>query len=94
MSPGEQYPAGVEHSAKILQAAGYALVPLVEPIGKAWDLLGIAPHGVILVSVVRGDWPEPFGLQRLGVPSRWPTSILRVVHKYGDESPWPEVRVL
>jgi hypothetical protein len=58
------YRADVEHSAAILRAAGYDLIPLAEPIGKAWDLLGVAPHGLILVNVVQGDLPEPFGLQR------------------------------
>jgi hypothetical protein len=59
----------VECSSRILHAASYDLVPLLEPIGQVWDLLGVSPHGLILVNVVRGDWPELLGLQRLGAPA-------------------------
>jgi hypothetical protein len=84
----------LERSAQILRAAGYACVLLLEPIGKAWDLLGVSPHGLVLVTVVRGDWPEMLGLQSLGVPQRWPASTVRLVHRYTDEGPCPEARVL
>jgi len=90
----EEYRAGVEHSAAILRAAGFDLVPLAEPIHKAWDLFGVSPHGLILVNVVRGGWPEMLGLQSLGVPPRWPVQTARVIHRYVDKTPWPEVRVL
>jgi hypothetical protein len=80
-------------SAQILRAADYDCVLLLEPIGKAWDRLGVAPHGLILVNVVHGDWSEMLGLQRR-VPPRWPASTARLVHRYTDEGPWPEVRVL
>ena len=94
MSPAEQYVAGVEHSAQILEAAGYDLVPLLRPIAKCWDLLGVSPHGLILVNVVRGGWPEMLGLQSLGVPPRWPVATVRLIHRYADDSAWPAVRVL
>ena len=94
MTAAEQDPTGVEHSAAILCAAGYDLIPLLEPIGKAWDLLGVSPHGLILVSMVRGDWPESLGLQRFSAPPRWPTSTVRLLHRYVDGTPWPEVRFL
>jgi hypothetical protein len=84
----------VECSSRILHAASYDLVPLLEPIGQVWDLLGVSPHGLILVNVVRGDWPEMLGLQRLGIPPRWPAGTTRLVHRYSDEGPWPEARLL
>jgi len=84
----------LERSAQILRAAGYDCVLQLEPISKAWDLLGVSPHGLILVSVVHGDWPEALGLQRHGGPPRWPTSTVRLLHGYADGSPWPEVRFL
>ena len=93
-TPPEQYQAGIEHSAQILEAAGFDVVPLLRPIGKAWDLLGVSPHGLILVTVVRGAWPEMLGLASLGVPPRWPVSTVRLVHRYADESAWPAVRIL
>jgi hypothetical protein len=88
-----QYREGVEHSAAILRAAGYDLVPLLEPVGKVFDLLGVCPHGLLLVTVVR-DWPETLGLQRLGVPPRWPVQTARVIHRYLEGQTLPEVRVL
>ena len=94
MSPAEQYVADVEHSAAILTAAGFDLVPLLRPIAKAWDLLGVAPQGLLLVQVVRGGWPEMLGLQSLGVPPRWPASTGRLIHRYLDGAPSPEVRLL
>jgi hypothetical protein len=84
----------VECSSRILHAASYDLVPLPEPIGQVWDLLGVSPHGLILVNVVRGDWPEMLGLQRLGVPLRWPVETTRLIHRYVDGQSLPEARVL
>jgi hypothetical protein len=94
MTAPAQYVEGIEHSAQILEAAGYDLVPLLGPLAKSWDLLGVSPHGLILVSVVRGAWPELLGLQSLGVPPRWPAATVRLIHRYADESTWPAVRVL
>jgi len=90
----EPHPAGVEHSAAILRAAGFDLVPLAEPIGTAWDLFGVSPHGLILVHVVRGAWPEMLGLQSLSVPPRWPANTGRLLHRYVDGTSSPEVRLL
>ena len=90
----ELYPADVEHTAQILRAAGYDVIPLAEPIAKAWTLFGVSPHGLILVNVVHGGWPEMLGLQSLGVPPRWPVQTVRLVHRYTNEGRWPEVRVL
>jgi hypothetical protein len=84
----------VECSSRILHAASYDLVPLLEPIGQVWDLLGVSPHGLVLVTVVRGDWPEMLGLQRLGAPPRWPVQTTRVIHRYLEGQVLPEVRVL
>jgi len=84
-----------EHSAAILEAAGCAVVPpLLRPIAQAWNLLGIGPHGLLLMHVVRGAWPVMLGLQSLGIPPRWPASTRRLVHKYTDEGSSPEVRLL
>jgi hypothetical protein len=93
-SPAEQHQADVEHSAAILEAAGCAVVPLLRPIAQVWNLLGVGAHGLLLVHVVRGAWPEMLGLQSLGIPPRWPASTGRLVHKYTDEGSSPEVRLL
>ena len=93
-TPTEQHQTGIEHSAQILEAAGCDLVPLLRPIANAWNLLGVGPHGLLLVHVVRGAWPEMLGLQSLGVPPRWPASTGRLIHRYVDETRWPEVRLL
>ena len=90
----EQHAADVEHSAAILAAAGCDVVPLLRPIAQAWNLLGIGPHGFLLVHVVRGAWPEILGLQTLGIPPRWPASTGRLIHRYTDDGPSPEVRLL
>lgn len=93
-SPAEQHQADVEQSAAILEAAGLALVPLLRPIAQCWDLLGIGPHGLLLVHVVRGAWPEMLGLQSLGIPTRWSASTGRLIHRYTDAGPCPQVRLL
>ena len=90
----EQHAADVEHSAAILLAAGLALAPLLRPIAQCWHLLGIGPHGFLLVHVIRGSWPEMLGNQTLGIPPRWPASTGRLIHRYVDGTPSPEVRLL
>ena len=93
-TPTEQYQAGSEHSAQILEAAGYDVVPLLRPIAKSWDLLGVSPCGLLVVHVVRGGWPEMLGGQSLGIPPRWPAATLRLIHRYADDASWPAVRIL
>jgi len=34
------------------------------------------------------------GLQSLGVPPRWPAATVRLIHRYTDDSAWPETRML
>ena len=94
MTPAEQCQADVEHSAAILTAAGCDVVPLLRPIAQAWTLLGIGPHGLLLVHVVRGAWPEMLGLQSLGIPPRWPAGTGRLIDRYTDDGPGPQVRLL
>ena len=94
VNPAEQHQADVQHSAAILEAVGCAVVPLLGPIAQAWHLLGIGPHGLLVVHVVRGDWPEMLGLQSLGIPPRWPASTGRLIHRYTDDGPCPQVRLL
>jgi hypothetical protein len=95
-----RYREGVAHSGQILEAAGYDLIPLREPIGQCWDLLGVGARGLVLVAVILGKaWPTMIGAQSLGVPPRWPAYTVRLVHKYTTEIStteisWPEVRVL
>ena len=74
MTPAEQHAADVEHSAAILEAVGCAVVPLLGPIAQAWNLLGVGPHGLLLVHVVRGPWPTILGGQSLAIPPRWPAA--------------------
>ncbi len=93
-TPAEQHQADVEQSAAILEAAGCDVVPLLRPIAQAWNLLGIGPHGLLLVHVVRGTWPEMLGVQSFGIPPRWPASTGRLIHSYVDGGPRPEVRLL
>ena len=90
----EQHAADVEHSAAILEAVGCAVVPVLGPIAQVWNLLGVGPHGLLLVHVVRGPWPEMLGLQSLGIPPRWPASTGRLIHRYTDDGPAPQVRLL
>ena len=78
----------------ILEAAGFDVVPLLRPIARACNLLGIGPLGLLLVHVVRGDWPEMLGVQSLGIPPRWPASTGRLIHRYTDDGSSPEVRLL
>ena len=69
-------------------------MPVASPIGKTWNLLGVGPHGLILVTVVRGDWPEKLGLQSLGVSPAVASQYGPIDSRYVDETRWPEVRLL
>ena len=80
----------LERSAAIVMAAGYRLVPLLQPIGP-WQILGVNPQGLVLLAVV-----EEF--QHLGVlygaPAGWPHFTRRLLHRYPPGADWPETLAL
>jgi hypothetical protein len=103
MAPGVEAPVegsepvaadALTRSSAILTAAGFVLVPLARPIAHAWDILAVAPTGLLLVAVGIGKaWPSTLGVV-YGHPAGWPPSTRRLLHRWGPDSEWPQVRVV
>ncbi len=74
-------------SAAILEAAGCDVVPLLGPIAQAWNLLGIGPHGLLLVHVVRGAWPEMLGFRASASRRGGRPAPAGSIHRYIDGAP-------
>ena len=76
----------VERSAHILEAAGYRLLPLREPIGP-WQLLAVDPRGVLLLAVVEGACPAGVAF---GVPGAFPRQTKCLVHVWEPDAALPK----
>ena len=90
LAEAAQAPTPLERSAAILMAAGYRIVPLLNPVGP-WQILGMSPQGLVLCAVV----PD---FQHLGVlygaPAGWPHFTRRILHRYPAGADWPEALAL
>jgi hypothetical protein len=82
-----------EHaSRRLLEAEGYAVVRAAGSKG-AWDLIGVSSRDVVLVQVKSRDWPGAMEMDALvGFPC--PPGCRRLVHRWRDRAPIPDVREL
>jgi hypothetical protein len=91
----EAPPDYAERSQRILEAAGFEVLPLTRRIGDAWDLLGASPQGLVLVGLfMRADWPSFAGVNRYRCPSSFPPATRLLGHRWTPDADWPEVRTL
>jgi hypothetical protein len=59
-------------SKALLEAAGYRVTRAAASLGE-WDLVGLGPHGVVVVQVRTRDWPGWTNGWRWRSPALGPT---------------------
>lgn len=82
-----------EHrSARILEAAGYAVTRAAASLG-AWDLIGVGPTDVVVCQVKTRDWPGTVEMEMLAMfPA--PSNVRKLVHRWRDRERQLDVKVL
>lgn len=82
-----------EHrSIRLLKADGYICTRAAASFG-IWDVIGIGSNDVVLVQVKTRDWPSSAELEELrGFPC--PSNCKRLIHRWRDRQPLPDVMEL
>lgn len=71
----------VARSVALLEAVGFTLLPLAQPIGP-WPLLAVSPRGLTVVAPV-SERPTLPGVSYGELPG-WPAGTVRLVLVWGD----------
>lgn len=80
-----------EHrSARILEAAGYAVTRAAASLG-AWDLVGVGSSDIVLVQVKTTEWPRSAEMETLR-SFRAPRTARKLVHRWRANQRTPDVR--
>jgi hypothetical protein len=74
-------------SAALLQAVGFSLIPLAEPIAGTWDLLAMSPRGLTLVAA-RAEPPNLVG-HAYGLPPGLPEGTRRLILTWSPDAALP-----
>lgn len=82
-----------EHrSIRLLEASGYRCTRAAGSLG-AWDVIGIARDGVVLVQVKSRDYPGTAEMEVLkDFPA--PFNARKLIHRYKDRQRLPDVKEL
>ena len=92
MNPKRKGTRNEHRSARILEAAGYAVTRAAASLG-AWDLIGIGSTDVVLVQVKTRDWPGTVEIETLTTfPA--PANARKLLHRWRHRQRQPDVRVL
>lgn len=82
-----------EHrSIQLLEAEGYRCTRAAASLG-VFDIVGVGPHGVVLVQVKTRDWPGTVEMATLAA-FKVPQNCTRLVHRWRARQRKPDVRVL
>ena len=82
-----------EHRSRmIFEAAGYTVSRATGSLG-AWDLIAISATDVVLCQVKTTAWPRTLEMEELRAFS-CPPNCRRIVHRWRDRVPVPDVKEL
>ena len=79
----------VAKSVALLEAVGFAFIPLLHPINEVWEILCVSPRGLTLVAARK---PNLMG-GTYSVPAGWPAGTVRLLLIWGA-APLPQALTL
>jgi Holliday junction resolvase len=82
-----------EHkSIRLLESAGYRCTRAAASLGT-FDIVAVGPADVVLVQVKTRDWPGSAELEAIR-EFKAPANCRKLVHRWRDRRPAPDVREL